>query len=484
MSDQSIISSIKYGSKARLIPVVADSKKEERATSVLLSMFMFVPQFAEAVLNEAGAKVGQRSTINCYTEIVFNNKDFNNLRPDGLIVITHGKKSWSALVESKVGSNDLNKEQIENYLDLAKSIGANAVITISNQFATLPTHHPVSVSKNKTRSVDLFHFSWMAVLSKAVVISNTKDISDREQAFLLKELVRYLNHQSSGVSAMTGMNSNWKDICTQVQQGAMLKKTSTETEETVSSWHQLFRYLAVDLSMSTSSKVAIVVSKAQANDPAAKLQEDIHVLTTIGALSGELNVPNAASNISVIADFTRRVLTVSMKVDAPKDKSRPTAPINWLVRQLKSIENKDILIRVVWPGRVSDTQEGLLTVLEDSNVLVPDGMKDLPRNIIVMRVIDLGAKFKQPKNFVEQVLSSVSDYYRDVGQHLNKWVPKPPKAKEKNESVVSEENDIRELSLDDIGSDKAVNEYDPPKLINENDIKELMSIRKVDDENE
>ena len=224
MTNQDITSNIKSGSKARLIPVVADSKKEERATSVLLSMFMFVPQFAEAVLNEAGAKVGQRSTIKCYTEIVFNNKDFNNLRPDGLIVINQGKKSWSALVESKVGNNNLNKEQIENYLDLAKAVGANALITISNQFATLPTHHPVSVSKNKIRTVELFHFSWMAVLSKAVVTSNAKNISDREQALMLKELVRYLNHPYSGVSAMTSMNANWKDICTQVQQGALLKK--------------------------------------------------------------------------------------------------------------------------------------------------------------------------------------------------------------------------------------------------------------------
>ena len=468
MPNHDITSNIKSGSKARLIPVVADSKKEERATSVLLSMFMFVPQFAEAVLNEAGAKVGQRSTIRCYTEIVFNNKDFNNLRPDGLIVITLGKKTWSALVEAKVGNNNLDKQQIESYLDLAKEVGADALITISNQFATLPTHHPIDVSKTKVRSVDLFHFSWMAVLSKAVVISNTKIISDVEQAHMLKELVRYLNHPSSGVSAMTSMSPAWKEICNQIQQGAVLKKTSKEVQTTITSWHQLFRYLAIDLSMSTSSKVTVVLPKSHANDPTLKLQDDIHELISKGTMTDELNVPNAASNIGITADFTRRVITVSMKVETPKDKTKPTAPINWLVRQLKSVEENNILIRAIWPGREQDTQDFLTNVLADSQVLVPNGMKELPKSIIVLRVIDLGAKFKQPKNFVELMLSSVSDYYRDVGQHLNKWVPKPPKAKEKSNSVVNDdENEIGEVSEDGESREAVNSGYEPPKLIGE-----------------
>ena len=167
MSNSDVSSFIKFGSKARLVPVVADSKKEERATSVLLSTFMIVPQYAESILSEAGAKIGQRSEIKCYTEIVFKNDELNNFRPDGLIVVNKANKSWSAIVEAKVGNNDLDKIQIENYLDLAKTLGVDAVITISNQVATIPTHHPVQVSKIKTRTVELYHFSWMAILSKS-----------------------------------------------------------------------------------------------------------------------------------------------------------------------------------------------------------------------------------------------------------------------------------------------------------------------------
>ena len=212
MTSIDISSNIQSGSKARLIPVTADSKKEERATSVLLSTFMLVPQFAEAVLSDAGAKIGARSNIKCFTEIVFKRKGQNRLRPDGLITITNRNKSWSALIESKVGNNVLTKDQIEAYIDLAKEVGADALITISNQFAIIPTHHPVAVNRNKTRSIDLFHFSWLSLLSKASIISGAKAVDDREQAFVLRELIRYLDHQSSGVAPMTSMNPEWKDL--------------------------------------------------------------------------------------------------------------------------------------------------------------------------------------------------------------------------------------------------------------------------------
>lgn len=463
MPNSDITSHIKSGSTARLIPVVADSKKEERATSVLLSAFRFVPQFAESVLAEAGAKIGQRSTIKCYTEIVFNNKDYNNLRPDVLIVVTRGKQSWSALVESKVGNNNLNKEQIENYLDLAKAIGANALITISNQFATIPTHHPVSVSKTKTRSVDLFHFSWMSVLSKAVIMSDSKSVDDREQSMLMKELVRYLDHPYSGVSPMSSMNSDWKDICSQIQQGATLKKTAKDVEMTVCSWHQLFRYLSITLSTSTGSNVLVVLPRTHTKDPTIKVHDDANELSLKSTLSDELHIPNAAANISVTADFMRRVVTIRMRLKAPEDRTKATASINWLTRQLKGVEDDSLIIRAIWPGKTPDTQATLPIVLDNPNTLIQEGINDIPKYLEVTRIIDLGGKFKGAKVFVENMLTVVPDFYREIGQNLKKWVPQPPKAKENTPSQLSNEGDIGDSSHSDTAKPNFI--ATPPQFI-------------------
>ena len=56
-------------------PNVADSKKEERATSTLLASFTVVPAFALEVFSQAGAFLGKRSKIKCFTEVTFKGAD-------------------------------------------------------------------------------------------------------------------------------------------------------------------------------------------------------------------------------------------------------------------------------------------------------------------------------------------------------------------------------------------------------------------------
>ena len=71
MAKNNIVDQIESGQIARLLPTVADSKKEERATSSLLASFMVVPAFVGEVLSSVGVHFGKRSKIKCYTEVVF-----------------------------------------------------------------------------------------------------------------------------------------------------------------------------------------------------------------------------------------------------------------------------------------------------------------------------------------------------------------------------------------------------------------------------
>jgi len=83
------------------------------------------------------------------------------MRPDGLILITEESSRWTALVEAKVGNTDLTVEQVSSYAELARPNGVNALITLSNQFAPLPSHHPVNVPSSLRKKVDLYHWSWI-----------------------------------------------------------------------------------------------------------------------------------------------------------------------------------------------------------------------------------------------------------------------------------------------------------------------------------
>jgi len=417
-----ILSSAK---KARLIPTLPDSKKEEKATSCLLAVFMVVPEFARQVLSDAGAPVGKRIQIECFTEIEFRTPEpGKNSRPDGLIIIKSGSKEWVALIEAKIGNSHLSPEQIEEYLDLARKHGIDALVTVSNQFATIPTHHPVKVNKQKLRTVQLFHFSWLSLVSKAILISDNKSVDDAEQAYILGELVNYLNSDISGVSALAKMHTDWKESCTNAQQGVTLNKTSDVVRNTVSSWHQLQRHLSLNLSMSIGSQVTIHLTRQRTNDAELNLQEDCATLSQKNFLDTNFVIKNAASNLHFCADFLRRTITISMKLEAPKDVSRATASINWLTRQIRGLDIDSVTIRAHWPGRVLMTSESLQGVIDDPKVLLPPGENILPSYLEVARVIDLAVRFKGAKT---------------VGQHLSKWVPKAPKIKEAGAEVVNAE---------------------------------------------
>ena len=89
---KSILDKMKSGELARLNPTVPDSKKEERATSILLATFRVVPEFALAMLADAGVTSSKRSRIECYTEVTFELPGSKKaVRPDGLIVIEIGR---------------------------------------------------------------------------------------------------------------------------------------------------------------------------------------------------------------------------------------------------------------------------------------------------------------------------------------------------------------------------------------------------------
>lgn len=62
---------LSQGKYARLIPTLADSKKEERATSILLAALMSVFEFRKAMLQSINQRVGNRTKLEAWTEVVF-----------------------------------------------------------------------------------------------------------------------------------------------------------------------------------------------------------------------------------------------------------------------------------------------------------------------------------------------------------------------------------------------------------------------------
>lgn len=77
---------LKDARRARLIPTVADSRKEERIVSVLLATICMVRPLAEQLLERCGARLAKTSELQSYTEVEFPASDGTGKdRPDGLL---------------------------------------------------------------------------------------------------------------------------------------------------------------------------------------------------------------------------------------------------------------------------------------------------------------------------------------------------------------------------------------------------------------
>jgi hypothetical protein len=144
--------------EARLIPtsgINGAEEQERRATSALLAVLSAVKEFGRGFVQPFGAPSG---TIECFIEVPFVLGE-RRLYPDGLTRVSRGARNWTALVEVKTGPNQLTAEQLENYLDIAREHGYDAVITISNEIPAVAGQHPTKVDKRKLKKVSLHHVS-------------------------------------------------------------------------------------------------------------------------------------------------------------------------------------------------------------------------------------------------------------------------------------------------------------------------------------
>lgn len=435
---------------ARLIPVVADTSREQRTVAVFLAALRGVFEFRQAMLASLGIRAGNRAALEAWTEIVLQNDETKCDRPDGLLVLGTGKKHWSALIEAKIGTAELGEEQIKHYLQQAKRNKIDAVITITNQFVALPSHHPVKVPKALLKGVALFHWSWMYVVTQATLLLESGAVTSLDQRFILEEVLRYLSHDSSGISRFDSMNREWKDVVAKVKSGAVLGKASEEVENTVSSWHQEQRDLCLVMSRKLGRQAALKIPKAHRTDPVLRLKDDCELLAKEHKLICVIEVPDAASDLTVTADLTKRTIVCSMRLAAPQDRKRCSARVTWLARQLLKANPESMYVKAIRPGRAEETQAPLAKVLGDSAALDSASSAVVPSAFEVFYIADLGARFSGNKIFIEELEKAVPHFYEQVGQRLRAWVAAPPKLQERDpvdaemESEGSEPLQIRE----------------------------------------
>lgn len=416
------------GEVARLFPVLATTSKEGRTTSIILACLSSIDELGAELLGSVGQRTGRRGSIETYTEVVFKGqKDNVDDRPDGLIVLTNGKKEWRALVEAKVGNSRLSATQIEKYRTIAKDFGVDCVITISNQFATKPVHHPMNEVRKSRSRVPVYHWSWMYILTASELLVRGDNINDSDQMTLLKELLRFLRHESAGVKGFERMPAEWAELNRLVSAGGKIPARSDEAETVLHAWHQETKDLSLIISRDTETVVSEKLSRRHAKDPAERHKDECRDVRETNQLRATLDIPGAAAPLEIVADIQRRTIEVGMSLRAPIDRQTSKARVNWLLRQIK-VENTDgIFIRLNWPGRSDASQFSLEALRTDPSICVVGKERLQVSSFYVFASKRLGAKFTQQLNFITELEKIVPSFYGNIGQNLVEWRKPAPK---------------------------------------------------------
>lgn len=413
--------------QARLIPtsgIAGAEEQERRATSALLAVMGTVKEFSKALLAPLGAPSG---VVETFIEVPFMVGE-KKCYPDGLIRVTRGSRSWTALVEVKTGKNDLQPEQLETYLDVAKEQHFDALITISNEIPAVAGQHPTKVDKRKLRKVQLRHWSWTYVLSTAVMQKEHRGVSDPEQAWILGELIRYLEHPRSGAMELEDMGANWVAVRQAVTAGT-LRSADKTAPEVVARFDALLRYASLRLGRQLGTDVVHVLSRKETQDPALRAQTLLEGLVSHGQLTGGIRIPNTVGPVQLTADLRAGRITCHMDIDAPKE-GRPTTRVNWLLRQLKAAPSSLRVEAFTVNQRGDGAAELLGTLREDSTALITDPKKEI-RSFRVAMSVPMGSKRGRGRGaFIDSVLDLVDDFYAEVVQNLKAWSAAPPRMRE------------------------------------------------------
>lgn len=410
--------------RARLIPtsgINGAEEQERRATSALLAVLAAVKEFGRAVTTACGAPAG---SIETFVEVPLD-LDGKAWRPDALIRVTRGRKVWVALVEVKTGRNELARDQLEAYLDIAREQGFDALITISNQIPAATGQHPTTLDRRKLRRIELHHWSWSRVLSTAVLQKEHKGVVDPDQAWILGELIRYLEHPKSGALEFDDMGPDWVTVRNQVSNGT-LRANDKGIASVTARFDALLRYAALQLGRRLGADVTLRISRREQADPDVRAKAMEQQLVDTGTLSGAIRIPNTVGDLHIIADLRARQVTCHTDVDAPRN-GRPRTRINWLIRQLRNTTVNARIEASLMNQRGAGAAEMLSALRERPDLLVTDTARELRSFRVALTSAMGGKRSRGRQGFIDSVLLGVDAYYEEILQRLRPWAAPPPR---------------------------------------------------------
>lgn len=402
---------------ARLFPVSvlkSDREREMRATSVLLSVMAQVPEFGRRLTAAFGAPAGRMET---FTEVSLPHGDTPR-RPDGVIRVERAGKLWTALVETKTNGNALKADQVQAYMDIAARRGYEAVITLSNDVALEGSPLvDVKIDRRRKHQVALWHLSWAEVAHQAQMLIRHEGVGNAAHAWLLQELLHYLQHDNSGCHGFQNMGSAWVPVRNGIDDETLCQG-DPRALEVVESWERLIRQVCLRLGGELGQKVLPAQRARRGTDPGARRARLADQLCLEGRLQAELRVEGAPGLLTVHADLRTAKLRTSVEIPAPEQ----GYPLTWAKRLVRRLAEApaDLHVETLVEGETGGPRGTLERLRPEPADLLP---KDSATRITGFRLSlfkSMGSgRGSAESGFIRSVDDAVHRFYTSVVVHLD-----------------------------------------------------------------
>jgi hypothetical protein len=342
----------------------------------------------------------------------FRGNQVPEVRPDGLLVCQRGKSCWSALIESKAESQKIRTDQIASYIDLARAVGVDTIVTISNEFARVPTEPPYRLDGNQVRGIQVLHFAWADLRTMLELLKNEPELCEIEKG-LLQECLHYLWDERSGVETFDAMPDVWPAFVEAASTTLGFNANVRGFGEIVSAWQQERRDLCSKLMHRLGTQVELRHPVGVYSSDDERTQADRRDLADEYKMSAQFLFKDRRLSLDVLLNLHACRMTAAMQIPVPENKGA-RATVSWLSRSIDRSLTHDAKLHFDWPYRGHDAAPTVEDFLCEPDIVL-DGQREAPK-CVKLNVSKHGVRsFKSRKKVIsdlESMVFELVDFHR------------------------------------------------------------------------
>ncbi|MBU4486752.1 MAG: hypothetical protein KKD38_07460, partial [Candidatus Delongbacteria bacterium] len=248
-------------------------------------------------------------------------------------------------------------------------------------------------------------------------------------------------HNSSGICEFLRMEKGWKEAVSKLKPENNIANTDKDIRNTVISWLQEEKNMALILSKRLGLFVKIDFPKIFINNFQLRIDKQVKTLIEDLKLFSTFKLKKDASDFYISVDFRSKSIIMEIESNVPEDKTI-RGQLGWIKKQIdtKSDDVKKIMHELEIKINTKHTK-GFNSHGIDKIELFYDELKDKKIiNYKIAYVKELGKDFIKPNKFVEIIEKMLLDFYTIIVQHVKNPPPINPKIKEPENPEISSDS--------------------------------------------